>query len=49
MKYKTKESFTDHLTDAKYTYTLIIFIILCTILISLCNDNNLTGLSNFMY
>jgi len=49
MKYKTKESFTDHLTDAKYTYTLIIFTILCTVLISLCNDNNLIGLSNFMY
>ena len=49
MKYKTKESFTDHLTDAKYTYTLIIFTILCTILISICNDNNLTGFANFMY
>tara|TARA_B100000524_G_C23639153_1_gene366035 strand:- start:1 stop:1602 length:1602 start_codon:yes stop_codon:yes gene_type:complete len=49
MKYKTKQSFTDHLTDAKYTYLLVVFIILCTILIGICNDNNMPGLANYTY
>ena len=47
--YRKKTSMMDHMTDAKYTYILIIFIMLSTVLISICNDNNLNGLANFMY
>ena len=47
--YKKKTSMIDHMTDAKYTYVFIIFVMLSTILIGVCNDNNLFGLANFMY
>ena len=47
--YKKKTSMMDHMTDAKYTYIFIIFIMLSTVLISVSNDNNLNGLANFMY
>ena len=49
MPYKTKESFLEHLMDAKYTFLLVFFIIINYFLLKITKENDLYGLNSFLY
>ena len=49
MPYKTKESFLEHLMDAKYTFLLVFFIIINYFLLKITKENDLNGLNSFLY